>query len=443
MATTRWVGASWTVIAAAALAACSSSGSSSTASAASDGGVDAATKDRRLAAQHFDAFAPFASPIGDFLAVGRKYQKDKFNASITELTAFGGRLFFGYGDADYNLGEKTPIEMRAFSSDDDANVVALPITADGQGAAQKTPTASGEEQIDRYRVLGGELYQAGIDSIDPDELWTQANTDPKRIQGNVYRLAGDRFEKHRSIWGGEHVHDLALWKGALYSVGSGADVRTEFEAGRVFRYLWRSDDHGATFTTVTRVEVTDPGNADTRWVHLLATNERLFLFGYQSDYKAGSSQTKNAAFDGTTLTPFANGEPLQKIFPDGTLALSDGTGLLWGINLASPPNRNTTVRVRGDGSLTPIEAFRGSTVLDVAEADGGELVFLTATGDDPAIEAKHWDVRVLVADAATLEKPTELLHFETDVRPTAVAAFGGALFLGTADGHVLRATPAP
>lgn len=30
---------------------------------------------------------------------------------------FGERLWLGYGDADYNLGEHIPIEFRAFATD--------------------------------------------------------------------------------------------------------------------------------------------------------------------------------------------------------------------------------------------------------------------------------------------------------------------------------------
>lgn len=406
-----------------------------------DAGVPDAAAPSTFGARHYDGFEPFAAPIDDFLAIGRKYGKDKFNASITELMPFGGRLFIGYGDATLNLGEKTPIEMRAFTSPDDPSAVtALVVAGDGQGAPQTTPRQSGEEQIDRYRVLDGQLWQAGIDSIDPDELWTQANTSPKRIQGNVYRLDGDKFEKRRSIWGGEHVHDLASFKGALFAVGSGADVRTEFEAGQVFRYLWRSNDRGASFETVTRVQVTDVGKADTRWVHLLATSERLFLFGYES-FADGTSKTRNAAFDGQTLTPYTNGEPLQKVFPDGTLTLADGSGLFWGIDLSAPPNHNMTARVAPDGTLTPLAAFAGTTVVDVALAETGELVFLSVAGDDPDAVRKEWDVRVLVADPAYLDAPAEAMRFSTTTRPTCIAPFGTSLFLGTEDGHVLRAAP--
>lgn len=421
----------------------SSEATSSGVSVTDGGGGDTqALASAKLAARRFDEFAPWASPIDDYLRVGKRAQPGKFNASITELMPFGGRLFFGYGDADYNLGGRTPIEMRAFGSADDPAVVALNVEGAGQGAPQKTPRQSGEEQIDRYRILDGALFQAGIDSIDADELWTQANTTPKAIQGNVYRLEGDVFRKHRSIGGGEHVHDVASYVGSIFSVGSGADTRTEFEAGQIFRYLWRSNDRGATFETVRRVQNGDPGNSDTRWVHLLATSGKLFLFGYESTFSTNAADVRNAAYDGQSVVELGAGDALKKLIPDGTLALPDGTGLVWGVDLASGTPRYTAGHVGADGTLSVLASLAGSTVLDVSLTDTGEILFMTmagdAYGDTPT--PTRWDVRVLVADVVNPNVATELLHFTTHVRPVSLAHFGGALFLGTGDGKVMRAT---
>jgi len=350
-------------------------------------------------------------------------------------------MFIGYGDANVNLGEQTPIEMRAFSSADDPATQALTIDGAGQGAPQTSPVQTGEEEIDRFRVLDGELWQAGVDSIDPDELWTQSNTNPKSIQGNVYRLDGDVIRKHRSITGGEHVHDLASYGGAIYSVGSGADTRTEFEAGQVFRYLWKSSDRGVSFQTVTRVQVTEPGNMDTRWVNLLATNAKLYVFGYESTFSTNASKIKNATYDGQTVTELTKDDPLGRIYPDGTLALPDGSGLLWGIDVTTPGvPAGIVARLGADGALTPFKSFDGSTILDVSlVAATSEILYLVIAGSEDD-KTTHWDARVLVAPVASPDATTELIHFETSTRPVAIAYFKGALFLGTGTGKVLRAT---
>ncbi len=414
---------------------CSSNSAAPSAEASVDAGAADGGGSSKIAAQSFEEFAPWASPIDDYLAVGRKHQPGKFNASINELMAAGDRLFFGYGDADYNLGEKIPIEMRAFRSPDDpASVEGVVVLGDGQGAPQKTPRQSGEEQIDRYRMLDGELWQAGIDSTDPDELWTQENTTPKGIQGNVYRLEGETFKKHRTVNGGEHVHDLASYKGAIYSVGSGADFRTEFEAGQVFRYLWRSNDRGQSFQTVTRVQVTTPGEGDTRFIHLLPTSGPLFAFGYESVYSSGRLIVKNISFDGTAVTELGAGHPLQKILPRGTLPLPDGTGVLWG----TVAGRETFARVAPDGALTPVTALSGLAVVDVSLTGTSEVLVLTAASV-PGAKPAAWNVRLFVADLASLEAATELVQLTLDVAPTAIAHFKNALFLGVGDGRIFKA----
>jgi hypothetical protein len=86
------------------------------------------------------------------VAVGRQAQPGLFDASINDLAAIGVRMFFGYGDANFNLGEHIPIEMRFFTSPEDPSAQAALIGGAGQGAPQTTPTQSGG-QIDRYRLL--------------------------------------------------------------------------------------------------------------------------------------------------------------------------------------------------------------------------------------------------------------------------------------------------
>lgn len=383
----------------------------------------------------FGPWEPWAKPIDDFLAVGRAEQPE-FNKAITDLAPFGDRMFLGYGDADYNLGGKVTVEFRAFASPDDSAFQVLAVEAAGQGAPQSKPSATGEEQLDTYRVLDGELWLAGIDSTDADELWTQAKAEPKRIEGNVFRLQGDTVRKRRSIPGGEHVHDVASFQGAVYAVGSGADLRTEFEAGQVFRYLWRSRDRGETFETVQRTQNAKPKDSDTRFVHLLATSDRLYAFGFESTFSTNSGRVINAAFDGKDLAVLGEDHPLAKTFAAGTLSLPGGTGLVWGTDVAA--RKATALRVSADGTVAPLASLAGSTVLDVSLTETSELLYLVAAGD--ALDApKTWDVQVLVADVGSPDVVTELARFTTRIRPSAIAYFRGALFLGTGDGTVKRA----
>jgi len=69
-----------------------------------------------VASRRFGPFAPWANPIEDDKAVGEATHPGQYRSSINELQPFGRSLWIGYGDADYNLGEQTPIESRSFSS---------------------------------------------------------------------------------------------------------------------------------------------------------------------------------------------------------------------------------------------------------------------------------------------------------------------------------------
>jgi len=423
------------------VASCSSDESEPSASSQPDAATDAADASSKIADQTFGAFEPWASPIDDYLAVGQATYPATFNRAIVDLAPFGAKMFIGYGDATYNLGEKTPIEFRFFSSADDPTAQAAVVNGAGQGEQQTTPEQSGEEQIDRYRVLDGVLWQAGIDSIDADELWTQANTTPKGIQGNVYRLVGDTWSKYRSINGGEHVHDVTSWKGALYAVGSGADTRTEFEAGQVFRYLWHSADAGQTFDTVERVQVAVAGQGDTRWVTLLPAGDTLYLFGYESEFSTNTASLRNAAYDGQSVTPLPAGHTFEKLYASDVQSLPGGGAIVTGIDVASSPSKATAGWLRADGSYAALSAFVGSTVVDAAMTETDEVVYLVTAGDQNDDTATSFDVRVLVAPASDPNAVTELIHFTTDVRPVCIAHWQSALFLGGNDGKVLRAVP--
>lgn len=128
--------------------------------------------------------------------------------NVWDMQRFGGRIWLGHGNSSDNTGP-TPI----WSLDPATGRFASDFTAD-------------EEQVDIFRVLGGELYVPGHDSR---EDWSF---------GSFYRLEGGRWVKHRAIPHGLHVFDLALHRGRLF-----AAIDSENKPGQ--HTLLASDDRGA------------------------------------------------------------------------------------------------------------------------------------------------------------------------------------------------------
>jgi hypothetical protein len=155
--------------------------------------ADAAEADAgpgKLGEHAFGSFEDWASPIADYISVGGDYFPNGFNQAITELHPLGDRLWLGYGDGTLNLGEETPIEIRFFASPIDPAAAAAAIDGAGQGAPQTTPYQSGEEQIDRFRLLDGALWQAGVDSIEPRRARHASQNQPEGHPGQRVRSRG-------------------------------------------------------------------------------------------------------------------------------------------------------------------------------------------------------------------------------------------------------------
>ena len=423
-----------------ALAGCSDDSAGPAADAGSDSGPDGGDTELpdSLVDLSFGDFGPWATPIDDYIAVGEELASGYYMKGIAELAPFDGRMWIGYGDGNLNLGEYIDIEFRYFASADEPTAAPAVVDGEGQGAEMPTPYVSGEEALPRYQIIDGKLVLAGPDSIDADELWTQANTDPPAIQGNFFSLDGDVWRKHRSVPGGEHVHDAKGWNGATYAVGSGADYRYEFEAGQIFRYLWRSEDGGTTFETVQRFEYTE---GDTRFVHLLPTAEALYLFGYIYEQATEAVSVENASFDGTEVTSLEADHPFARIFGTSVDALPDGSSLLRGVDVDEPILLNEIWRVGPDASAARVEAMIGWTVIDVALVEEfGEILILVAEGDSYADGPT--EPYALAAWAAPISDPeavSELVAFDADALPESIAFWQGSLFLGTGEGEVWKA----
>jgi hypothetical protein len=378
----------------------------------------------------FGPLEPWARPIEDAIAVGEAAFPNGFRRNITTLRAHGGRLWMGYGDGTANLGTETPIEFRWFANADDPTPRAARVLAEGQGALQRTPTDTGEEQIDPMRLIDGTLWMAGSDSVQADEDWTQAKDPRLLIEGNVFRLedsgAEPAWQKLRTVGGGEHVHDLVGFEGDLYAVGSGADVRAEFGVGEVFRYLWRSTDQGNTFETVARFRCPEPGRDDTRFRRLLPVGDRLLVFGYVVDYvNGGQPSARNAIYEGGEL------RELEGVLADEHVTRTWSLGAEIGLAVARRGDGDRSYLVGPDGARE-LETWRGLRIVDlVPEGSTGAHLVLVADEDGG-------EVLRLAGEATVLGS---VLRVE-GVQPTAMAVFDGALFVGTQDGQVHRALAA-
>jgi hypothetical protein len=172
----------------------------------------------------------------------------------------------------------------------------------------------------------------GIDSIDADELRTQANTEPKAIEGNVYRLDGDGWRKFRSK-GGEHVHDVTSFAGAVYAVSSGADTRLEFGAARSFATSGAART-GATFETVTRIQHPTPGQGDSLGDAVAHAKARSCSATRATRYQHGFGGERR--FRRPERDELVAARPLYALFPDGVLALPDGTAIVFGVDVDQP-----------------------------------------------------------------------------------------------------------
>jgi hypothetical protein len=306
------------------------------------------------------------------------------------------------------------IQFRSFASPDDTATV--------------DEFASDDEQLDRFRILGPDLFMAGIDATE--DAWL----------GNVYfRRPGGMWVKSRTVQEGVHVHDVIEFAGAIWAVGSGA-TPTEWMAGNIYGHLWRSTDRGQGFEI--RERVWNDTMGDARLVRLLPLDGQMFVFGYRSD-SAGRIRTplSNYTYSGTTLTPLPMDQPLRSVFVSETDLLPDGGGLVRGIDLSVSPRVSGLWRVDRTGRATPLARFATQTVQDVyVHPATGEVLFLSFDGNALS-ERTRWTVRITVSrDLATF---TELAHFDTDVAPESIAFWRDGIYYGTGEGRLLRSLGTP
>ena len=412
-----------------------------------------ATPEKGVSAIRVGGFEAWAEPIPDAIATGEAAFEGDFDRGITTLRPFEGRLWMGYGDATRNLGSEIPVEFRWFAGADDPVVRTADVLAAGQGARQRSPGDTGEEQIEPYRVVAGSLWQPGVDSTDADEAWTQTKAgtwrlvDGERLQtklidGNVFKLESVDDEpvwrKYRNIPGGEHVHDIAGFGGSIYAVGSGADHRFEFGNGKVFRYLWRSDDGGETFRTVLRVEVPAVGY-DTRFRRLLASGDRLYVLGYLNPYQTeGPIEGRSIVVthrDGIAEWVDLEG-PLSEMLPLRTFEVPEED---WGLVVARKGRRGAEKVFRIDADrVVELEGWRDRRVLDVSFIPGDRRFLVLAGSGRPEEGEPAEQFEILSGSTLDPDRLSTVARL-SDLEPRSFAVFNGDVFLGTEDGRILRA----
>ncbi len=390
----------------------------------------------KITSQIFSSFEKWSHPIEDYRTFaetwseGERTVRDLYFKSIHDLVVFKDKMWFGYGDATHNLASMMMnygyrgIELRYFASPDNP----LPYTA----------FESGEEQIDHFRILNGELWLPGVDGNGSDDLSARPG-----IRGNVYSLDGDQWLKFRELNGGVHVHDIAVWHDVIYVVGSGTYDLQEWETGNIYRYLWGSTTKGKMFNTVQRVvHPVLGGVGDTRWTWLLPLGNVLYIFGYYTIFEQEKIFPAHAFYDGTDVVLFDedNGNKIDVIC-QGTLPLPDGTGLMWGIlceddesgmkwdNLKKA-KRKALWHVNQDGKPTQLEAFNGENIVDLfMSVETDELLYLLRdeTGNE---ETANYTAKILVAP---LNKPNQIktiMTYSSDTKQTSIAWWKGAIFIG-------------
>ena len=355
----------------------------------------------------------WAHPIADYLAAGETYVKSlAFLRRIHDLVSHEGRLYVGFGDANLNLGRIFPIAFRAFHAADDT-------TAYGE-------LASDEEQVDRYRRVGPDLLMAGVDATEDAYL------------GNVYRRAPDGgWVKHRTVQNGVHVHHVAGFQGAIYAVGSGA-TEDEWSAHDIYGHLWRSTDGLASWDIVARVH--NQGAGDCRLTRLLPFDDALYAFGYRTDDAGFIDALPHAAWDGAALTMLPPDHPLAAAYVIETDRVGPTRALVRGLDFAASPAVTRAWWFTDAAVATPIAAFAGLTVVDVAVVDAtGEVLALTVDGPDwQPDQPGEKRVRAWVA-ASDGDAWSVVFDLATYIAPESIAWWQGAIYLGTSTGEVWRA----
>jgi len=367
-----------------------------------DDGID-------LTAVTFGEFDDWAEPIEDYIdALTSEYGGNGFHHSVWDLAVYQDRLYLGYGDADINSGRIFPTELRYFTDPDDPESWASEFAVD-------------EEMVEQYRQFAGDdgLYIAGLDATEDD------------LMGNAYNRHPDTgWIKSRTLEYALHVHDAALWDGALYASGSGC-TWDEYDAFTISSMFWTSTDGGETYEIVEKL--IHPEVGDARWTRLLPLGDELYLFGHRTDGQYVNELIPHV-YDGSELTelPDLDRKWVQESYP-----VSDELGLLSAIKLGFGSLTHEALLLTPGGDADPIDELDEETLVDAFEVAPGQWILLARDGyvygDAPG--TTH---RILFTTDFDDFHP--LTEFEADdAWPTSIGYYGGYLYLGLDDGEIWRA----
>jgi hypothetical protein len=205
-----------------------------------------------------DALRPEPQPAPEVTPerVGAPFtQPSLYARNVWDMQLFGGLIWLGHGDSIDNWG---PIPLWSLD----------PAT----GALNQAYTVD-DEQVDVFRVLGGQLYVPGHDPRSPD--WSL---------GEFYRLEAGGWVEHRTIPHGLHTFDVALYGGRLFAALGGEETPAE-------KTVLASGDGGQTWTPVT--------DEVQRVYSLFELNGVLYGAGLMRDASEPAANRSLLQFDGT------------------------------------------------------------------------------------------------------------------------------------------------
>lgn len=153
------------------------------------------------------AATPSTDVTAKLVMLGNPFNKGAYARNVWDMQLYNGRIYLGHGDL---VSDGGPVPV---------------ISLDPQSGAFRTEYSVNEEQIETFKVMDNKLYIPGPDAI---ESWDY---------GNYYVLDGS-WQKYRTIPKANHVFDIALYNGQLYSANSSTTtpytVMSSKDAGRTW-----------------------------------------------------------------------------------------------------------------------------------------------------------------------------------------------------------------
>ena len=362
---------------------------------------DLATPD--ISAMQFGPFEQWASPVQDYIEINTEVLgHTNFMFDIHAMTVFQDRLYFGYGDANLNLGHNTPIEIRYFTQP--------------EPDAWTFDFITDEEQLSRYRSDGELLMIPGVDATEDG------------LMGNAYTMSasGDWY-KSRTLQFGWHVHDIIRLGTDIYACGSGG-TGDDYQNSTVNAFVWKSVDGGETFQIQVQSPHPEPPG-DHRYVHLLKSSGQLYVFGYYSDQYYSYGLAYRLVDGAVELW-----SEMLNFFVTNTIQVSDELGLVAGVKIADPLKAGV-VLVTANGR-EDTDMLVGNTLLEGMPLGDGRAVLLYRQGDaHPGQVNGPWAFHVGLFDQ---NQVTKLATLVGDIQAVSVAFWRDSLYLGLQDGTIWR-----